>query len=544
MATLKVQEDVIQKLAESTNLPVMLTDQIINELKFQMLINLYRPNLKELKGVIDESMISFYEDLNSKIEKTWSLWSRSKMKFDYKRIKKSVGNPYFLKGPPGHGKTISYEMAALEICNALGLNYVAHVDNNYKPKLNDFLFVCEECAGASSDITFGGLPNVDEVEMPDGTMRKVLKSVMNYRFTLFDLCAGGVLLFDDVSNAPSVIQNLLLPVIQKGTFRGLKLNHCTVGATGNLGALDGTITSENSSALITRMIPVFIRDTLNNFLARDKEMLDELGTVGFYAYLEMGGDGRFSDLPEPSAHHGNKCPRTLLDFTHNVRGLLERAGGVGNEEEIIDSIYNLAVSKFGPVEAANIKGYYQEYASGAIPLAKDFIIHEKSNDRELVNKFNEKYQNSHNSDNLSFAYAFSSACADFAGSKIQSIYSEGGDSKAELAEKEKKMHNVLHHFATSVLRFEGSEFGFAMHKLKRYLVTVNELSVPGEDVDLKEEVANKIATEIGRDGVSPVQAKVLSEIISGFDRFSDAQLTFSGDKAVTFRESKKRKIID
>lgn len=64
---------------------------------------------------------------------------------------------------------------------------------------------------------------------------------------MFDECAGGVLLFDDAANAAQVIQNVLLPVAQFGSFQGMKISNACIGFTGNLGALDGTYTNDLSS---------------------------------------------------------------------------------------------------------------------------------------------------------------------------------------------------------------------------------------------------------------------------------------------------------
>ena len=361
------KEQSIEELGKAIDLPKKTTKQIVELLKHDMLVSLYRLQpeypvneevikknqlkIKVLKSEIEENKKEFSEEfareknydlkvkiaeleeynnnvkemaeaitennirINQKVAEIYKEWYN--VPFDKKLKTQSKQKPLFLMGPPGQGKTASYIAAAKVVCAAMELNLVEHVSDNYQPKLNDFLMVIQECAGANSDVTFGGLPKAEEITLPSGEKRSVLKSVLNYRFTVFDLTAGGVFLLDDAANAPGVIQNILLPIAQFGSFRGLKINNALFGFTGNLGALDGTHTSEQSSALTTRVWPIFTTDTLTDYLARTSDIYnDTLGTVGYNAYLTMKGDRNFAALPRTGSKSGFKCSRTHEDFTN------------------------------------------------------------------------------------------------------------------------------------------------------------------------------------------------------------------------------------
>lgn len=554
----------IESLASAIDLPKKTTKQIVEYLKHDMLVSLYRKNpeypvnqeliernemqislLKEdmvnnKAEIANEEMVreKNYEirmqiaklekenknvkkmatditdnnyKINNKINELYKKWY--KQEFSPKLLSKNKQKPLFLMGPPGQGKTASYIAAAKEVCAAMELNFVEHVSDNYVPKLNDFLMVTQECAGANSDVTFGGLPKSEEITLPSGEKRNVLKSIVNYRFTLFDLTAGGVFLLDDASNAPSIIQNILLPIAQFGSFRGLKINNALFGFTGNLGALDGTSTSEQSSALITRVWPIFTTDTMQDFILRAQDTYnDDLGTVGYISYLTMKGERNFAALPRTGAKSGFKCSRTHEDFIKQIRSFLYRAGGIGNEENILQDVHDAAVGSFG-IEAGNdIFTYYTSYTTGAAPLARYFIMEGKSSDTK---RWEEKFKSGVGPEALSFSYSFVSACADYAISRISSAQ-----------DKEKELKEVLKYYGESMLRIpDDGIFSYGIDYFKNTLaaaipefVMVNNNNANGKELNF--DIRKVIAMEItALSNCSSSKREVLIKTISDMDKY-------------------------
>jgi hypothetical protein len=501
------KEQTIEELANAIDLPKFTTKRIVEYLKHDILLALYRKNPEEPKYMED-----FNIEMNRKVAEVYQEWYGKK--FDPKVQSKSKTKPMFLMGPPGQGKTASYIAAAKEVCAAMDLNFIEHVTDDYMPEKRDFLMVVQECAGANSDVTFGGLPKAEEMTLGDGTKRTVLKSAINYRFSLFDQCAGGVFLLDDAANAPGVIQNILLPVAQFGTFRGLKIKNACVGFTGNLGALDGTHTSEQSSALITRVYPVFTTDTLKDFVSRSTdEFNDDLASVGYLAYLQMRGDRKFASLPVTGSKSGFKCSRTHQDFIRQIRSFLERAGGLGNEDKILADIHGAATGAFGLAEGSEVFSYFDSYTRGAAPLARKYIMEKKSGDKK---EFDEKYKGGSGPEDMSFAYQFASACGDYAVAQI-----------AGANDPEKQLKETMKHYGQSILRLNESEFSFALDYFKNALTA----AVPkfayatkeGRELnnDIRENIAHLI-NDLEDCGGS--RRDILIKVITDFDKVEGANI--------------------
>lgn len=495
--------DELQKNGDGNNPEVQ--SEFLREKKYELKLQIAEleetnSGIKEMADAITENNIR----INQKVAEVYKEWYQ--VPFDPKLAAQSKQKPLFLMGPPGQGKTASYLSASKIVCAAMELNLVEHVSDNYIPRLNDFLMVIQECAGANSDVTFGGLPKAEEIILPSGEKRSVLKSVLNYRFTVFDLTAGGVFLLDDAANAPGVIQNILLPIAQFGSFRGLKINHALFGFTGNLGALDGTHTSEQSSALITRVFPIFTTDTLTDFLARTHDNYnDNLGTVGYSAYLAMKGDRNFAALPRTGSKSGFKCSRTHEDYIKQIRSFTYRVGGLGNEEKALGDIQAAAVGAFGEKEGTEIFSYYDSYTRGAAPLARKFILEKQSDKKE---EFEAKYKGGSDPASMSFAYQFASACGDYAVSQI-----------ASAENKEKQLMETLKHYGQSVLRLADSEFSFAIDYFKNTLAAaVSEFAYQAKDgKELQGPIRELIADVIYElPSCSDSKRKALIKVITDF----------------------------
>ncbi len=553
----------IDELAKSVKMPNLSTKEIVDILKGNLLLALYRKNPNETmeeandaiekinkdikykkaileQGGIPQSRVQKYEEeiadmtesvvkikmfaeekteaniaLNAKIAE---LYTERYGKFNPSIHAKNGNIPLFLMGPPGQGKTASYIAAAKEVCSELGLRFIGHVSENYEPKMNDFVFVVQECAGENSGIVFGGLPKAEEVTTPDGKTISVLKKSHNYRFTVFDYCAGGVLLFDDAANAAQVIQNILLPVAQFGSFQGLKIKNALIGFTGNLGSLDGTYTTELSSALRTRVTSYFVTDTVKDFANRAYESYnDSLGDMGIINFLYRN-QKNFSLLPDSGDKTGFACPRSWDLLIKSVRSIVEFGGGRGNYDvDSLKKIHDVAKTTVGAEIGTELVAYYNSMIRGADPLAREFVIQNNPN----MEKLRKSYSNGASPEDMSFGYQFATACGDYAVNFI-----------SENANPDKALEEGIKRFGTGVLQLNDSEFSFALEHLKNKLASyINDFSRPTKDGrELTTTIRERIAHAINDlPDCGPGKRDILIKVISDADKLQSP--TAIGKKA-------------
>lgn len=498
----------INELAKAVNLPNKNTKHIVEMLKHDILLSLYRHNPN--KGTTET--IEYNHQINKKISEVYE--RRYNRKFDPKVHAKNKNLALFLMGPPGQGKTASYFAAAKEICTDLGLNLIEHVTDDYVPEKNDFVMVVQECAGENSAITFAGVPKAEEVII-DGKKVTVLKKALNYRFTVFGNCAGGILLLDDAANAAQVIQNVLLPVTQNHTFQGLKLENCCVGLTGNLGALDGTYTTDLSSALRTRVIPIFVTDTPRDFANRAYEQYnDSLGDMGMINFI-LRNENDFAVLPDPGDKNGFACSRSWDNLIQSIRSVVEKNGGRGvGESESLETIHALAYSMVGPEIGQKLAGYYNSLIKGADPLARQFIILNKPD----VKTLSEKYSSGASQEDISFGYQFATACGDYAVNLIAEAEHNGST-------PDKMLEEAMKRFGTAVLQLNDSEFSFSLEHLKNKLSAyITDFSQPTKDGrELRAEIRTRIAHAINNlPDCSANKRAVLIEVISDYNKIQSA----------------------
>lgn len=493
----------IEELSKSVNLPNRTTKKVIENLKHDILLALYRTNPDQ-----NPAKAEFNHSLNAKISSVWK--EKYGKELDPKIQAKNKNLSLFLMGPPGQGKTASYIVAAKEVCADLGLRFVDHVDDNYEPQQNDFVMVIQECAGENSAITFGGIPRAEEIEI-DGKKTAVLKKAINYRFTVFDRCAGGVLLFDDAANAAQVIQNVLLPVAQFGSFQGMKISNACIGFTGNLGSLDGTYTTELSSALRTRVIPIFVTDTVKDFANRAYEYYnDSLGDMGLINFL-FRNPKEFSVLPDPSEKSGFACSRSWDNLIQSIRSVVERNGGRGKGEvESLEEIHQLAYSIVGPEIGQKLAGYFNSMIRGADPLAREFVLLNNPN----MDKLKQKYSNGASPEDISFGYQFATACGDYAVNYI-----------SESDNPDKSLEEGIKRFGTAVLQLNDSEFSFSLEHLKNKLSAyITDFSQPTKDGrELTGTIRSRIAHAINDlPDCGPGKREILIKVITDYDKLQNA----------------------
>lgn len=507
----------IAELAKSVGLPHKSTKKIVDRLKRDILISMYRS--KPSSG--EDDITEFDKKINEKVKEVYKEWY--KIDFNPEAQKKNKKLPLFLMGPPGHGKTASYFAAGKEVSAAMGLRFVSNVTDNYKPRETDFIMVVQECAGENSAITFGGIPKAEEIEI-NGQKVSVLKKAVNYRFTVFGQVAGGILLFDDAANAPSVIQNVLLPVAQNNTFQGLEIKNACVGFTGNLGALDGTYTSEQSSALLTRVLPSFVKDEVDDFCDRAYDLYnDSLGDVGYTHFLRRNAE-YFAQLPQTGQKSGFACPRSHDNAIQSIRDVVAKNGGRGyGEEKSLEEIQWIANSCLGPEIGHKLTGYYHSYIKGADPLARSFILsnyasggHDSMEDN--IKTFNQKYQGGTEADLITFGYQFGTACGDYAVSAL-----------AQSEDPKKDLEKVMKRYAKAVCLLNDSEFAYAINHMKDKLVSTIPIFAAPSNENEKRQLNDAFSYEIAKhinedDKCDKSKREILISVITDYDKVKSASL--------------------
>ena len=508
----------LEELGKSVKLPQYSTKKVIEMLKHDMLIALWRKNPDDVTGMNEEAKREkalFARQLNSKVAQLYE--EKTGNKFKPEEHAKNKPLSLMLMGPPGQGKTAAYIVAAKAVCEDLGLNFVEHVTDDYVPRQEDFIFVSQECAGENSAITFGGIPRAEETIRPDGTKDVSLKKALNHRFKVFNDVAGGVLLFDDVANAAQPIQNVLLPVAQFHTFQGLAIKNACIGFTGNLGALDGTYTTELSSALRTRVIPLYVTDSPKDFIGRGYAYYnDSLGDLGFLNFIARN-EKKFSALPEPGAKSGFACSRSWDNAIQAARSAVSRHGGRGKgEEDALFEIHAIVSACLGPELGHELISYFNSFLKGADPLAKAFIKDKEDRLQDNIKKLNEKYGGGTKSDDISFGYQFATACGDYAVNAI-----------AESKDPNKALIEYTKRFGEAVLLLNDSEFTYSIEHYKNKLATyITDFSSPGKDSrDLRQEIREVVAKTINDlDGCDKSKRASLISVISDYDKIASASV--------------------
>lgn len=436
-----------EEIAKSLGLHEMRTVDVIELLKFDILTAAYRKNPKN----------DFEKKLNEKIKQTYEKWSDGS-EFEYDPSHKNLS--MFLMGPPGQGKTTTFKVAAKKVSDALGLNFVINPADDYVPSQKDFLFVSLECSGENSTITFGGLPMKVEQEIPtENGSEKItyMTKVPNKRMAMLSSVGAGLFLLDDFSNAAPNVQNAALSITDEKRFQGLNFEHCYIGLTGNLGALDGTHTTKIGAALRGRCITFFTRDTPDEFAARAYEKFkDDIGDAQVVPFLMRNIDC-FAVIPDNKTSGGYPSPRTWDHFIGECREFIKRGGGRGfGEKRMLEQIKSYATTILGPEVGQKFSAYYYSLVQGADPLARQAILDGKLRKEEFEAKYGAGNAAGKSQPQQDFGYQFAVACSDYA---VQLIKKE----------KNNKLDEAITRFGKAVLKLNPAEFAYAIDHLSAKL---------------------------------------------------------------------------
>lgn len=497
---------------------------------------------REKKEVLAESLLEEKEAIDYWVDlQAYNAEMNQKVSAAYKELtgiafnKDSVTRPLpmFLQGIPGQGKTAVYESAARRICKKLKLNLISNLNEAYQPQRNDFVMVVQDCAGENSGLLFGGMPKTEEMII-HRKRRFALTKAFNKRFLGFETAAGGVLLFDDASNANANIQNMLLPIMQKSSFAGMLISNCLVGGTGNLGSIDLTHIHAMSSALKTRVLAVFTADSVVDFKDRmESKFSDNLGTCGVTPFLEQFNDhfGRVPNVERTPLASGFACSRTYEDLIGVLRNKLLSFGGRGvGEEELLNHIGPICKSKLGNEVGENITTYLRSYFSGTNELALAFINAETPSQLDDARKSFVDFIKSKGvagSSSLSAYAEFTSALIDHTLTKLIEYKNSNEKDLSENA-----LSKATSKFAKAVMTLPDSEFALSLAALRHRLILL-DAGYAKEGTSGTKSLTQQTCTIIGESlikapGLTETKRSTIASQLSGYSQM---------DKSVEFTPS-------
>lgn len=474
--------DSVLGIGEATGYPMVTPKEIIPQLERAILVSLYAHE-EDLDRMSAERK-AFKQELNKKVMRVYKQITGSDFNPDL--YANASHNSTFLLGPPGHGKTASFMAAAESVCAKLELKMVKKFGPKYEPQHNHFVFVMHQSAGENSALTYAGIPYAKE-EVVDGKPMKVLDFAVKREFTYFDRTAGGVLLFDDASNALRTIQDVQLQLSQFGTYQSLDVTGSYIGYTGNLGSMDGTNASELSSALVSRVVPYYISDRVDDFIARTyKNYSDELGDAFVVNFLKRNNDN-FAQMPKDNKPFA--CPRSWNDFIKDARFIIMENGGRGQLEKSEEEIKRLAISKLGKDVGFRFRDYYSAIVVGADPLARKYIETGKFDKDE----FSTKYKGTSDKD-LNFGFQFSTAVGDYFVNAVSKHKNKNGE-----VDPFEGLEVYIERYGKCILALNDSEFSFALDHMRNKLANaISDFSQNNKHIEGAKELNMEIKKTIAK----------------------------------------------
>ena len=350
------------------------------------------------------------KDLDERIESAWHRLRGT----DF--LARSV-TPTYLRGFPGQGKTTSYRVAAMRVAEMLQMQFVMNPDERYTPTGEELLFVVQELSGQVSAVDFGGIPNVQHFIAPSGDPQEYMTKIPNKRLAALKYAGASVLLLDDFSNASPNIQNVALSILSENRFQGLDLGNTLVGATGNLGASDGTHVSSTSNAIVTRVANFLVVDTIDHWIKRTQlEFADDVGDGGVSSFLR-----RYPDLfHAPKSNRDGvpyPCPRAWSLFVPKLREIIFYYKQKRSQDPDFNFPFDeleAEASGFLGLEVSNrLAIYFLSFMQTSDPLAKRLVESGTWTDSDRA-KFKNEYANGYAASSQQFAYQFMTALADYA----------------------------------------------------------------------------------------------------------------------------------
>lgn len=346
-----------------------------------------------------------------------------------------------LKGPPGHGKSTSFELAAKKFAELTGLNVVSNPPADFALSKNDFVIVTQEMAGEISNMTMGGL--YDRRKGADGK-GDVMTKIPYERFDSAKKAAAGLLLLDDVACAHESVQSALLGLIRNKVYQGHDYTHFFVGLTGNMGAADGAFAQKGSSALAGRVRMYYVEDDVELFskrlMTRNNDKVGDAFVTSFLrAHPETfdADDSQLIDSESPRPQ-----PRTWDSLSNDMRRIIHiyntTSGKDGARSPYFDAhggvtaaIDRAAAAHVGPKAAAVFSAYMGSMLTMAYPLAEKVVDKGPEGlddmDKERLQRLAGRgVKNDGDHNQASFQMQFAEAVSTISAARIADAFAKGG----------------------------------------------------------------------------------------------------------------------
>lgn len=456
----------ILDVAKSTGLPIFDTEKAIGDITKGILLKTFRKSPKDARD----------HRINDRVRKAFAtLYPNGKWSDDFGDVA-AIG----AMGPPGQGKTTSFEKAAERAAMAMGMKFVDRKEltpDYVVDTENDFVFVTQEFSGENSKHGISGIPSKKEGKVAaNGELAVYMDYLRDRRFELLAKAPAGLFLLDDFPNAQPAIQNIGLSLIEEGRYQGLSLPHVYIAPTGNLGALDGTYTSAFGTAITNRLRLIFVVDTLDNFRVRVQQgYRGENADMLVSAFLEVN-KSHFAQFPD--ANNRGKpfpSPRTWIKL---INTLAQEAMFEGAPERVASRVQDMSASLVGQDAAMQFSAYFHAAMAGAVPLARELI-----NTGKLDEEMFKKHSGSQNSaQGFSFSYQFAVSVAEYAVAFIARSNVSKDGSKEGKKKNEEELDRVMAAMTYGLNKVDESNMDLSFTLFKDRLANqVDSMAIPVAD---------------------------------------------------------------
>jgi len=432
--------------------------------------------------LVDEMLITMRGRSPETDEKIKKAWKELHPKGIYVQGGPEVAGTCLL-GPPGHGKTSVMRAAAKKVAELLELTFVDNPTDEVEITKDCFLFMSLEFAGVNSAIQIKGIPTKmikkariearSSVARGEETSAEVayLGFLKDYSLSMLSKAGGSVLLLDDLLNATPEMINVALPLTEEKRFAGTHITGTYVGATGNLGARDGTKTSGMTRALSGRLRMKMVRDNWRSVARRARETysgsgeMGQFGTMYFDSYLKRFGAKVIEDLPQ-GEHMGNYgSPRTFMKAMAAQFYAVAAAGGRDHMRDTLEQMPDRVGVFLGPVIGRDLTAFMMSAYEDADPAARLLIEEGKVHE-----KYAHHQKNPTGPEGQTFFHQMAEAMADYAARAV--------------AEKHADYETILQRFGMALWDMEGPPFGMALDSFKDRLLQLNpDMAMPNQKVN-------------------------------------------------------------
>lgn len=337
-----------------------------------------------------------------------------------------------LLGYPGHGKTTAFKMAAQKVADLIDLNLKINPPNEETITSNDFVLISRELSGEVHNGAIVGLPGIEIFQTESGEDQKYMTQYANKRLASCRHAGASVLLLDDALNASPNIQNICLSLAEEGRYDSLNLGKTTyVGLTGNLGSLDGTYTTNMSSALRTRLKLFQVEDTVENWVDRSHKEFDlDVADGGIAGFLQENPE--LFHAPEPRGKGSYPAPRTwskLAPVTEEQAYLVSR--GAKSSGAALEAVSKAAQGAVGRNAATRLHSYLHSLYTMASPLAREAVENKGQLSDKSLEIFKEKIGSGHSQPAQEFGHQYVTSVAEIGAHRAAKAKQEHGESSDE-----------------------------------------------------------------------------------------------------------------